>query len=75
MAATRKARYSDFNEVLSLQEAALLVKASIDEFSSWIRTGKTPFGEIRENVHYYKTGRDHKVIKDRLCELFGIRPK
>jgi hypothetical protein len=71
----KRARYGDFDEVIFPEEAALLVKVSLDTFRSWLRTGLTPFGEIKENFHYYKSGRDIKIIKDRLCELFGIKVK
>lgn len=67
--------YGDFPEILSIKQSAKLVKTSKLKFSTWLHNGETPMGEIREGYHYYRDGISYKIIKDRLCELFGILPK
>ncbi len=68
-------RYEDFPEVLRPTEAATLVGVSKPKFMPWVISGKTPFGPILEGVHYYKVSDEYRIIKDKLCELFGILPK
>lgn len=74
-AVTKVYQYHDFGEVLIPREAALLLKTSPPRIMEWLHTGKTPMGEITAGVHYFKTGYEFRIIKDRLCELFGILPK
>jgi hypothetical protein len=74
--ATRKLyQYQDFGEVLNTEDSAKLVHTSKDTFLAWLKTGQTPMGEILKGVHYYRSGSDYRIIKDRLCQLFGIMPK
>ena len=67
--------YQDFSEVMKPREVALLLGVSLPKFWEWIHSGKTPMGVILEGVHYYKAGYEYRIIKDRVCELFGILPK
>lgn len=75
MAKQKTYQYSDFNEVLIPREAAQLMRISQPGFMAWLHSGKTPFGEIIEGVHYYKAGPEYRIIKDKLCKLVGILPK
>jgi hypothetical protein len=65
--------YDDLPEIISITQAAKLVKIGRITFTKWIHTGQTPMGEIREGYHYYREGIPYKIIKSRICELFGIR--
>jgi hypothetical protein len=67
--------YDDLPEIISITQAAKLVKISKLKFTQWIHTGTSPMGEIKDGYHYYRDGIPCKIIKDRLCELFGISTK
>jgi hypothetical protein len=68
--------YNNFGEVLSPREAGLLLGGlSRDTVIAWLRLKKCPFGELIENYHFWKDCRNYHIVKDRLCELFGILPK
>jgi hypothetical protein len=69
---SKPSNYNDFPEIISITQAAKLVKISRLKFTQWIHTGQTPMGELREGYHYYRDGIPYKIIKSRLCELFGI---
>jgi hypothetical protein len=69
-------RYQDFGEVLSPREAGLLLGGlSRETVISWLRLKKCPFGGLVEDYHFWKDCKNYHIIKDRLCELFGIIPK
>jgi hypothetical protein len=65
--------YQDFGEVITPREAGLLTGTTRQTFATWIKAGECPFGELIQGVHYYKAGPEVRIIKSRLCELFGIR--
>jgi hypothetical protein len=65
--------YQDFGEVITPREAGLLTGTTGHTFLVWIKKGECPFGELEENVHYWKDSRNYHIIKSRICELFGIR--
>jgi phage anti-repressor protein/transcriptional regulator with XRE-family HTH domain len=62
----------DFGEILNTEDAAKLIHISKDTLLVYLRTGKTPMGEIVKGYHYYRSGSDYRIVKNRLCELFGI---
>ena len=63
---------SELPEILSIRQAAQLVRISTYTFSCWLHSGMTPMGEIKEGVHYYREGVAYKIIKNRLALLFGM---
>jgi hypothetical protein len=67
--------YQDFGEVITPREAGLLTGTTRQTFAAWLKDGECPFGELKQNVHYYKAGPEVRIIKDRICEIFGILPK
>jgi hypothetical protein len=68
--------YGSFGEVITPREAGLLLGGlSRDAVIAWLRLKKCPFGELIENYHFWKDSRNYHIVKDRLCELFGILPK
>ena len=68
-------QYGDFNEIMTPEESARLTRTSKGTFLAYLREGMTPMGAIKQGYHYYKQGCDFKIIKDRLCELYGIQVK
>ena len=67
--------YQDFPEIMSVQQIAKLFCVSKETAYTWFRANKTPFGEIKLGVHYFKSGKEFRIVKDRLCQLAGIIPK
>lgn len=63
--------YNEYGEILYLQEAAELCGVSHVTFSQWLVAG-SPMGELVENIHYYRVGRNYRFIKRQLGLLFGI---
>lgn len=61
-----------FNEVLNIQEAAELCGVSHVTFSEWLHSGQTPMGELVEGVHYFRVGRNYKLIKHQVALLFKM---
>jgi len=68
-------RYQELSEVLKPQQVAALLGISKPVLMPWLRSGKSPFGELKEGFHFFKVGDEYRIIKDRVCELFGILPK
>jgi phage antirepressor YoqD-like protein len=70
---TKPSNYNDLPEVMSIGQAAKLLRIAPRRLSIWLHTGQTPMGEIKEGYHYYRDGVPYKIIKNRLCELFGVK--
>jgi hypothetical protein len=68
-------QYQDFPEIMSVQQIAKLFCVSKETAYAWFRANKTPFGEIKLGVHYFKSGKELRIVKDRICQLAGILPK
>jgi predicted DNA-binding transcriptional regulator AlpA len=68
-------QYQDFPEILSVQQLAKLFCVSKETAYSWFRTNEFPFGKIKLGVHYFKSGKELRIVKDRFCQMAGILPK
>lgn len=67
--------YQDFPEIISVLQLAKLMRVSKETVYSWFRINQTPFGEIKLGIHYFKSGKELRIVKDRICQMAGILPK
>lgn len=67
--------YQDYPEILTVPQFAELFNISPALARDWFRFNETPFGKIQIGVHYFKAGREPRIVKDRICQMAGILPK
>lgn len=67
--------YYELPEVLTIPETAELMGVSAPIVREWFKTEETPFGKVKLGFHYFKAGREPRIVKDRICEMAGILPK
>lgn len=64
--------YPNYPEVLLPVEAAELCGVSNATFYNWLSASQAPMGSLIEGKHYYKVGREYRIIKRQLALLFGM---
>ena len=69
------AHYGDYGEILTSTQAAHLFGVSRETIYIWFRSGKTPFGPVILGKDYFLSGKELRIIKDRICTIAGILPK
>lgn len=68
-------QYQDYGEIITGPDAAELFKVSPTTVRDWFRSGETPFGKVELGIHYFRSGRELRIVKDRICQMAGILPK
>ncbi len=67
--------YQDFPEIMTGPEMANLFGVSPTTVRDWFRAGEFPFGKLQLKVDYFLSGRELRIVKDRICQQAGILPK
>lgn len=68
-------QYQDYPEILTIPQFAELFGISPELAREWFRMNETPFGKVEVGVHYFRAGREARIIKDQICRMAGILPK
>jgi transposase len=68
-------QYQDYGELMTCPEMAEMFKVSPTTVRDWFRKGEFPFGKLQLKVDYFMSGREIRIVKDRICQLAGILPK
>lgn len=68
-------QYQDYPEILTIPQFAELFGISQSLAREWLRVSETPFGKVEVGVHYFRAGREPRIVKDRICGMAGILPK
>ncbi|HBF39757.1 MAG TPA: hypothetical protein DDW50_20895 [Firmicutes bacterium] len=68
-------QYQDYPEIMTGPQMAELFGVSPTTIRDWFRAKEFPFGKLQFQVDYFKSGRELRIIKDRICVMAGIIPK
>jgi hypothetical protein len=68
-------QYQDYPEIMTGPQMAEMFGVSPATIRDWFRCGETPFGKVNFKIDYFKSGKELRIVKDRICQMAGILPK